>query len=605
MEDRLPRKLAAILYADVAGYGRLTGEDEDETHRTLSKYLDLISNTIQSDRGQVMHYAGDAVLARFDAVVDALSTAVTIQHEINARNQEVPEERKVQFRIGVNLGDVIEDRGDIYGDGVNVAARLEGLADSGGICVSDAVRTAVGKKLGLVYEDLGEQEVKNIAEPVRAYRVRSSGGLDSSFQDDGELRVEDSTRPVHPLRGRPGTTEVAAAPEHDRPSLVVFPFGCMAEDRALEYLAEGLTQDITTLLARIPGFFVISRRSALVYKERHADTRQVAGELGVRYVVEGSMRPIEETIRVTVQLIDAEGDAHLWADHFDRPSDRLLEVQEEITQAIVARIEPELTRAELTRMRRRPPSSLDAWALYQRAHGLLSLRGWRAETFEDSIDLLRQAIALDQDFALAHAYLSLLLAISHMFHYAQDSRPLDEGAIEAAERAMDLDSDDSSVLGYVGCALCDIGHTRRGLELLEQAVEYDPSNAQAWTALGTGLMRARRVREGVEKLKHGIRISPMDSRLAYWGTVLANALFRLGDEEAALEEAHRACRRNDGFAHSRVVVAMILAHQGSREEAAAVMADAKRIFPELCSENARGFIGRRGVKVLQDAGLLD
>jgi len=184
-------------------------------------------------------------------------------------------------------------------------------------------------------------------------------------------------------------------------------------------------------------------------------------------------------------------------------------------------------------------------------------------------------------------------------------RPLDEQAIEAAERAMTLDSDDSSVLGYVGCALCDIGNTRRGLELLEQAVEYDPSNAQAWAALGTGLLRARRVRQGVEKLKHGIRISPLDSRRAYWGTFLANALFRLGEVEAALEEARRACRRNDRFAHSRVVLAMVLLQQGRLEEAAAAIAEAKRIFPELCSENAKGFIGTRGVKALRDAESLD
>ncbi len=610
MEERLQRKLAAILYADVAGYSRLTGEDEEGTHRTLRDYLDLISSNIQRHAGRVVHYAGDAILADFGTVVDALTCASVVQRELKERNSELPEERKVQFRIGVNLGDVIVDQEEIYGDGVNVAARLESLAEPGGICISESVRVAVGNKLPLHYEFMGEQDVKNIAEPIRAYLVRAGRRLEQSLEDNDEPRVEDLTRAVHPLRGRPGRldpgpSEVAAAPKYERPSLVVLPFVCMAEDRALEYLADGLTEDLTTLLARIPGFFVISRRSAFVYKDQHTDTRRVAGELGVRYVVEGSLRPIGATIRVTAQLIDAEGDAHLWADHFDRPSDRLLELQEEITQAVVARIEPELTRAELTRLRRRPPSTLDAWALYQRAHGLLSLKGWRAETFKEAIDLLHQAIALDQDFALAHAYLSLVLAISHMFQLTQESRPLDERAIEAAERAMNLDSDDSSVLGYVGCALCDIGHTRRGLELLEQAVEYDPSNAQAWAALGTGLMRARKVRQGVEKLKHGIRISPLDSRLAYWGTSLANALFRLGETETALEEARRACRRNDRFAYSRVVLATILAHQGRWEEAAAVMAEAKRIFPELCRENVKGLIGRRGLKVLQDAKLLN
>ena len=307
---------------------------------------------------------------------------------------------------------------------------------------------------------------------------------------------------------------------------------------------------------------------------------------------------------MTAQLIDAEEDAQLWGDRFDRPAERLFELQEEIAQAIVARIEPELTRAELTRLRRRPPGSLDAWALYQRAHGLLSLKGWHAESFDEAIGLLRQAIALDPDFALAHAYLSLLLAIGHMFQLNKESGPVDDGVVASAERAMSLDSQDSTVLGFAGCALCDIGHTRRGLELLEQAVEYDPSNAQAWAALGTGLMRARRVRKGVEKLKHGIRLSPLDSRLAYWGTSLANALFRLGEKEAALDEARRACRRNDRYAYSRVVLAMILADQGRRDEAAAVMAEAKRISPQLGASNVRTLIGRRGVALLEKAELL-
>lgn len=610
MEELLQRKLAAILYADVAGYSRLTGEDEEGTHRTLRSYLDLVSSCIERHRGRVVHYAGDAVLADFGTVVDALTCAAAVQCELGERNSELPASRRVEFRIGVNLGDVIVDREEIYGDGVNVAARLETLAAPGGICISESVRSAVGKKLPLAYEFMGEQRVKNIAEPIRAYRVRTDGQGEQTVAARSEPRGGDIDASVDSTQAQARTSAEGAGEtltdrECQRPSLVILPFACMAEDRALEYLADGLTEDLTTLLARIPGFLVISRRSAFAYKDQPTDTRRVAAELGVRYVVEGSLRPRGASIRVTAQLIDAEGDVHLWAEHFDRPADRLLELQEEITRAIVARIEPELTRAELTRLRRRPPSSLDAWALYQRAHGLLSLKGWRSETFEEAMDLLRQAIELDRDFALAHAYLSLLLAISHMFQLTADSRPLDARAIEAGERAMSLDSHDSSVLGYVGCALCDIGHTRRGLELLEQAVEYDPSNAQAWAALGTGLIRARRAREGIEKLKHGIRISPLDSRLAYWGTSLAKALFRLGETEAALAEARRACRRNDRFAFSRVVLATILAHQGRREEAAAVMAEAKRIFPTLCAANVTPLIGRRGVKILHHAELLE
>ncbi len=585
------RKLAAILYADVAGYSRLTGEDEDGTHLLLRDYLDFISKCIPENHGTVVHYAGDAVLADFGTVSDALTCAVAIQSELENRNDELTEQRKLQFRIGVNLGEVIQDRGEIYGDGVNVAARLESLADPGGICVSESVRAAAGRKLDLSYEYIGEREVKNIVEPVRAYRV---GQPEALVESNTEVRKapESAASGIEDKRQR------------QRPSLAVIPFTCISEGRDLEYLAEGLTEDLTTLLARVPGFLVISRGSAFVYKDKRVDTRQLARELGVRYVVQGSLRPVGRTIRVSAQLIDAENQGHLWAERFDRSSDQLLELQDEITQAIVARIEPELARAELTRLRRQHPDNLDAWELYQRAHSQLSLKGWGKETFEESIQLLREAIRLDPEFALAHAYLSLLLAVSHMFRLSVESPPLDEQAVDEAEKAISLDSHDSSVLGYVGCALADIGHTRRALELLRQAVEYDPSNAQAWAALGVAQISGRQVRQGVESLRHGIRISPLDTRLAYWETILANALFRLGESRQALEEAQNACRRHDKFANSRVVLAMILHSENRKPEAIAAIEEAKRLSPGLCAENVRGLIGRRGAKLLQDAGLL-
>jgi adenylate cyclase len=589
--QNLTRKLAAILYADVAEYSRLTGEDEDGTHILLREFLDFISSCVIEHQGNVVHYAGDAVLADFGTVTNALRCAVDIQDELETRNDSIADVRKVQFRIGVNLGEVIEDRGEIYGDGVNIAARLEGLAEPGEVCISEAVRTAAGNKLDLTYEFIGEREVKNIAEPVRAYRIRRDEEQTESLDDKAGSTEQ-------------ATIELDSGSERQKPSLAVVPFACMSEDRAFEYLADGLTEDLTTLLARVPGFFVISCGSAFAYKDKRVDSRQLAKELGVRYVVEGSLRPVGQMIRVSAQLVDAATHAHLWAERFDRSSDQLLELQDEITQAIVARIEPELARAEQTRLRRRHPSNLDAWELYHQAHSKLSLSGWGKETFEDSIHLLREAISLDPDFALAHAYLSLLLAVSHMFQLSIESPPLDEQAIDEAEKAISLDSHNSSVLGYVGCALADIGHTRRALELLNQAVEYDPSNAQAWAALGVAQIRGRKVRQGVESLRHGIAISPLDTRLAYWGTILANTLFRLGETQQALEEAQNACRRHDRFSNSRVVLALILLKENRKQEAIASIEEAKRLSPDLCADNVKGLIGRRGARVLQDAGLL-
>ena len=294
--ERLPRKLAAILYADVAEYSRLTGEDEDATHRRLSEYLDLISSTVDEHHGRVMHYAGDAVLAMFEAVIDALSGAVAIQNELQLRNQELPDDRKVQFRIGVNLGDVIEDREDIYGDGVNVAARLESLADPGGVCISESVRTTVGKRIDLNFEFMGEQEVKNIAEPVRAYR------LVPHEADTNHATRSSSRKPELP----------------DKPSIAVLPFTNMSGDPEQEYFSDGITEDIITELSRFPALFVIARHSSFVFKGQTIDLKEVGGRLGVRYLVEGSVRKAGDRVRITAQLIDATTGDHIWAERYDR-----------------------------------------------------------------------------------------------------------------------------------------------------------------------------------------------------------------------------------------------------------------------------------------------
>jgi adenylate cyclase len=277
MDERLPRKLAAILYADVAEYSRLTGEDEDTTHRTLSQYLEIISKTIESLGGNIVHYAGDAVLARFDAVVDALSSAVSIQNEINTLNKDVPEDRRLQFRIGVNLGDVIEDRGDIYGDGVNVAARLESLAQPGGICISESVRVALGNKIPLEFECMGEQEVKNIAEPVLAYRT-AIGGTVTQAKNQQKQKSSNST---------------------EKPSIAVLPFVNMSDDPGQEYFSDGITEDIISGLSRFRELFVFARGSSFAFKGQSVDVTEAAKKLGAKYMLEGSVRQSGERVRIT------------------------------------------------------------------------------------------------------------------------------------------------------------------------------------------------------------------------------------------------------------------------------------------------------------------
>ena len=341
MEERLPRKLAAILYADVVGYSRMASEDEDATHRRLKESLELIATTVKSYHGRVINYSGDAALAMFEAVVDAVSCATDIQRGIVSLNLDVPDEQKIQFRIGVNLGDVIEDGGDIFGDGVNVAARLEGLAETGGICISDTVHTAIGSKLPLDYEDLGEQEVKNITKLVRAYQVRLKSGAELPRPSERQTQVDSSktkrwqsiiaalvvvlivaggtaywTKPWEP-REETASVENMAFPLPDKPSIAVLPFVNMSDDAQQEYFVDGMTEDLITDLSKLSGLFVIARNSVFTYKDKAVKVRQVAEELGVRYVLEGSVRRDGDQVRINAQLIDATTGGHLWAERYD------------------------------------------------------------------------------------------------------------------------------------------------------------------------------------------------------------------------------------------------------------------------------------------------
>ncbi|TFH44427.1 MAG: adenylate/guanylate cyclase domain-containing protein, partial [Lysobacterales bacterium] len=454
MEERLPRKLAAIMYADVAGYSRLTGEDEDATHRTLSEYLDRISNIIESHRGQVMHYAGDAVLAKFDAVVDAMSAAVSIQSELKTRNEGLPGERKVEFRIGVNSGDVIEDRGDIYGDGVNVAARLEALAEPGSICISASVRAAIGKKFDLKYEDMGEQKVKNITEAVRAYKVVMSA--------DESLEVMESVKPAFELP--------------DKPSIAVLPFANMSSDPEQEYFADGIAEDLITALSHLKQWFVVARNSSFAYKGRNVDIREIARELGVRYVLEGSVRRGGNHLRITGQLIEAETGTHLWANRFDGDLADVFALQDKITESVVGAIEPSLRKAEIERSKRKPPQSMGAYDLYLRS--LPHVYAMKPRENEEALRLLHKAVELDPNYAPALAYLAWAYEqrlVRDWGAYGED----DSGnAVALARRAIAADRDDAHVMAVAGFVLVMIARDYgQGLQAADRARELNPNIA--------------------------------------------------------------------------------------------------------------------------------
>jgi adenylate cyclase len=382
--DEVERKLAAILAADVAGYSRLMGADEEGTLRTLKRHrAELIDPKITEHHGRIVKTTGDGLLVEFPSVVDAVRCGAEMQLAMAARNRETPEERRIEFRLGVNLGDVIVDGGDIYGDGVNVAARLEGLAEPGGICISRAARDQVRDRLDLELEDLGEQNVKNIARPVRVFRVVLESG---------------------------GGPPASALELPDKPSIAVLPFANMSGDAEQEYFAEGISEDIITELSRFNSVFVIARNSSFTYKGRDVKVQEVARDLGVEYVVEGSVRKAGNRVRVTAQLIEAASGNHLWAERYDRDLEDIFAVQDEVTQTVVATVAGRLEAAEMERTKRKPTERLAAYDYLLQGKDLH--HRVTKEANAEGLEMLEKAIELDPDFAEAHAWLACTLGQS-------------------------------------------------------------------------------------------------------------------------------------------------------------------------------------------------
>ncbi len=557
MEARLPRKLVAILYADVAEYSRLTGEDEDATHRKLSDHLDLISATIQRHRGRVMHYAGDAVLAMFDAVIDALSGAVEIQSELHERNKTLPDGQKVQFRIGVNLGDVIEDRGDIYGDGVNVAARLESLAKPGGMCISGAVFDAIGTKLPLVYEFMGEQNVKNISQPVRAYRVNWTGS---------ESQV--SRTPKAPVAMR---------------AVAVLPFTNIGGDPDQEYFSDGLTEDIITALSYWRAFPVIARNSTFTYKGVSVRIQEIAEELGARYVLEGSVRTAGNRIRVSAQLIDGVTGHHVWAEKYDRAMEDIFDLQDEITQKIVTTVQPALVKAELERSAAARPENLRAWDHYLRGMALL-----HKQTINDNSnarDLFQKAIDLEPEYGEAWAALGWGYLRDIRLHGREARQSLIDKGFEASKKAVELD-DGSAFARYVlATAYVWAENLKLGIAQIEKCIELNPYSALAHMALGNRLDLAGKTDEGIEKMERSLELNPRDPSASEYMAYLARAHTGKGDYETAVAWIEKAVNLRPDDANLQYRLAICLANLDRVDEARVALARCENLHPGWLAEN--------------------
>src|SRR6266480_76427 len=506
------RRLAAILAADVAAYSRLMGADEAGTARALREHRAAADPLVAEHGGRIVKTTGDGVLIEFPSVVGAVQCAVALRKLMAERNAGVPSERRMEWRVGIHLGDILIEGEDILGDGVNLAARLEGIAEPGGICISEDAFRQVRGKIETEFLDGGEQELKNIARPVRVYRAQLASAPVSSV-------------PATPL------------PLPDKPSIAVLPFQNMSGDPEQEYFVDGMVEEIITALSRIRWLFVLARNSSFTYKGQAIDVKQVGRELGVRYVLEGSVRKGGNRLRITAQLIDAISGAHLWADRYDRDLSDIFAVQDEITASVAGVIEPALAGAEQQRVLRKPPGSLDAWEAYQR--GLWHFHKYRPEENKTALVFFSQAIALDPNFAPGHYGYALALQWD-IWHFS--NRPFLEvqrTAREEAHIAVSLDNNDAMAHAVLAHMMMWGSEWEAAIAEARTAVALNPNSAFVISMLGCALGFGGYREEALDRLQQAMRASPHDPLIWLWSQWCAVLQFFSRDFVAALQTLHQ------------------------------------------------------------------
>ena len=539
-EARVERRLAAILAADVAGYSRLMGVNEEGTLATLKAHRrELFDPKIAEHRGRIVKTTGDGALVEFASAVDAVRCAAEIQRGMSKRNVAIPPDRRIEFRMGINVGDVVVDGDDIFGDGVNVAARLEGLSEPGGICISGRVQEDAQGRIDIAFDDAGEQQLKNIARPVRVYRARLEG---ASSQPPSALTLP------------------------DKPSIAVLPFQNMSGDHEQEYFVDGMVDDIITGLSRIKWLFVIARNSTFTYKGRAVDVKQVGRELGVRYVLEGSVRKLGDRVRITGQLIDASTGAHVWAERYDRKSDDIFALQDEIALSVVGAIEPSLRRAEVERVNRKRPDSLDAYDLVLRAQP--DVYSGMPDRATKALVLLERALALDPAYALAHAF----AAMCHHNRFLRAGLHEEDRAasIRHARAAIVHGQDDALALTFAGFSIGMDGHDRAAaFAALEAALAVSPSTALTYILGAVILGWTGEAERAIEWGERAMRLSPFDP----WAFAALHSItlghFLRGRYDEFANAAYKAVQNNPGHATNYVLLAAPLAKLGRIEEAKA------------------------------------
>jgi adenylate cyclase len=557
------RRLAAILAADVAGYSRLIEADEEGTLGRLKALRgEIIDQKIAGHRGRIVKTTGDGLLAEFSSVVDAVRCAAEVQAALAENNVSVPPDKRIEFRIGIHQGDIVVEDGDIFGDGVNVAARLEAVAEPGGICVSARVREDAAGRLDLAFDDIGEQALKNISRPVRVFRIRPQSPLPSPPPQAGE--------------GSAHRARVGVPPLPDKPSIAVLPFANMSGDPEQEYFADGMVEEIITALSRIRWLFVIARNSSFTYKGQAVDVKQVGRELGVRYVLEGSVRKAHGKVRITAQLIDALNGTHLWAEHFDGLLEDVFELQDQVAISAMGVIEPTLRAAEIRRSTDRPTQDLTAYDLY-----LQALPHWSSlekDRILRALDLLGQAIERDRHYgpALASAaYCHQILAANDWVDDLETNR---RKSIDLARQALQFAPDDPDVLAFAGLALGYFGEDINvGIELIERSLAHNPSSARGWWCSGVLRNYAGRPDLAIEHFNNSLRLSPRNRTSPGPGLGAAHFFNRQFDDSAAVLAA--SLEQAPTFAMTYRLLASCYAHMGRLDEARETIRRLRAITP--------------------------
>jgi adenylate cyclase len=560
------------------------GRDESGTLARLREHrTQRLEPVLARHGGRLVKLTGDGALVEFASAVDALGAAIEFQDAMAEANLNQSEGAAMVFRIGLHVGDLIVDGDDLYGDGVNIAARLEAEAPAGGIVISASARDLVGNH-AIKFRDRGMLSLKNIERPVHAYEVDMNAAVGA---DEAGSKRRDMTPAI-------GHAPVG-------PSIAVRRFTVLSEDKELGFLAEGLAEDVIALLARVPGFFLISKASSFVFRDPETPTASVARQLGVRYVLEGSLRGAGERVRARTHLVEGETGRVLWSGQFEAPHAEAFDLQDAIARGIMVELEPALNRAEIAVIRRQRPENVDAWGLFRQGGGAIADQGWNEKALAASVNFLTRALDLDDGFALARAQLALLWALGQNISLIERSDEARQRALTAAEKAIADDPGSSEVLGYAGCAIADLGETEQGIEILRQAVEIDPSNAQAQVALGAAVAVVGDFEGGIALMRHGIRLSPRDRRLGFWSWVLGVFLVRAGRLAEALEEARIATRRDPRLYLAPILEAVVHASLGQPDLARSALVAARRLRPALSLSEIEISHGRRAARALTEA----